>query len=310
MTTQPLLSIGLPVYNGERFLRSTLEALLAQTFDDFELLISDNASDDGTEEICREFAAKDRRVKYLRQPENLGASWNYNHVFHISNGKYFKWSACDDICEPQFVEKSVGVLEQRPNFVLAYSRSQIIDINDKPIEIEEDELYLDSNDVRTRFIHTLSAMRVCHNLFFGVIRREVLAKTRLKGAFLAADRCLLAELSLYGAFYQIQERLFKRRIHPQSISASRECQSFFDPRLKSKIVMPEWRVAKEHLLSAKLAPLPASLKLTLSYEVLKWMVAKRGVLLAQLAVAGELWLQKLLPAELSTKQQFMTKINR
>ena len=100
---RPRVSIGLPVYNGENFLEFALDSILGQTFQDFELIISDNASTDATESICRRYAAKDSRIRYYRNPNNQGAAQNYNRVFALARGEYFKWAAHDDVCKPNYL---------------------------------------------------------------------------------------------------------------------------------------------------------------------------------------------------------------
>lgn len=120
------VSIGMPVYNGEPFLRETLDAILAQTFRDFELIISDNASTDATEQICREYAAQDKRISYSRNQQNIGASANFNRVFKLSSGEYFKWSAADDLHASDFLAKCVEILDRDRSVVLCHSQVQII----------------------------------------------------------------------------------------------------------------------------------------------------------------------------------------
>jgi glycosyltransferase involved in cell wall biosynthesis len=110
--SNPKVSIGLPVYNGENFIREAIDSILGQIFCDFELIISDNASSDGTEEICRSYAGRDQRVRYYRNEENIGSSGNYTRVFLLAKGKYFKWTAHDDICKPDFIEKCIEVLDK------------------------------------------------------------------------------------------------------------------------------------------------------------------------------------------------------
>src|SRR5260370_10566620 len=114
----PRVSIGVPVYNGENFLRETLDSLLAQTFEDFELIISDNGSTDNTPHICREYALRDNRVSYHRCDINRGFSWNNNHVFQLAQGEYFKWADHDDLCAPEYLERCITVLDARPDVVL------------------------------------------------------------------------------------------------------------------------------------------------------------------------------------------------
>lgn len=119
-TPSPKVSIGMPVYNGEKYIREALDSLLAQTFTDFELIISDNASTDGTEAICREYVARDLRIRYVRQSENRGAAANFQFVLDESRGDYFMWAAADDSWLPTFLTESVGVLDtdKTINFVV------------------------------------------------------------------------------------------------------------------------------------------------------------------------------------------------
>ena len=123
----PRVGIGMPVFNGEEYLPQALDALLTQTFTDFELVISDNGSTDGTREICQARATRDRRVRYVRYGENRGAAWNFNNAFELARGAYFKWAAADDICLPELVERCVAVLDARPEVVCCHSRTRKID---------------------------------------------------------------------------------------------------------------------------------------------------------------------------------------
>jgi len=114
----PKISIGMPVYNGAKYIREALDSLLGQTFTDFELIISDNASTDNTEAICREYAAKDERIRYIRQPHNLGASANFKFVLDEAQGEYFMWAAADDVWDKNWIEKllPVSIKEQCVTF--------------------------------------------------------------------------------------------------------------------------------------------------------------------------------------------------
>src|SRR5690606_21798140 len=138
----PRVSIAVPVYNGERYLRASLDGLLAQTFTDFELVIADNASTDGTEAICREYVARDARVRYHRNERNLGGPGNFRRVFQLSRGEYHKWSTADDLWHPTLVEKCVAVLDARPDVVLAYPRSNIVDAEGRVVRTFDDPLDL------------------------------------------------------------------------------------------------------------------------------------------------------------------------
>ena len=118
----PKISIGLPIYNGEKFLRKRIENLLSQTFTDFELIISDNASTDNSVKICKEFMKKDSRIKLHIQDHNIGQFRNYNFVLDQSYGEYFTWTAADDLLLPEFLEKNLHILETKKNVVTSVSR--------------------------------------------------------------------------------------------------------------------------------------------------------------------------------------------
>ena len=207
------VSIGLPVYNGDNYLAEAIESVLAQTHENFELIISDNASTDGTEEICRAYAAQDGRITYLRNPENLGAAPNYNNTFHAANGRYFKWIAHDDRCAPEFLQRAVEILDNEPNVVVCYSQTILIDQHGEVIEHYSDDLHLRSPEPFQRFQKLVNTPGWC-NPIFGLMRSSVLAKTPLIANYPRSDRNLLAELTLYGEFYELPEFLLHRRVHP------------------------------------------------------------------------------------------------
>ena len=144
----PHVTIGMPVYNGERFLVETLESLLAQTYRDFEIVISDNGSTDGTRRICEAFARKDPRILYHREEENRGAAWNYNRVVALARGRYFKWAAHDDLCMPTYLERCVDALDSDPAVVLAYPDDQDIDEDGNPIDRKRRRMVRDPNAIK------------------------------------------------------------------------------------------------------------------------------------------------------------------
>src|SRR6478752_3957116 len=132
MASSPLISIGAPVYNGERYLAETLDSLLAQTVEDFELIISDNASTDRTPQICEAYAARDRRVRYVRNAANIGAYGNCNKVIGLSAGRYFKLAMADDVCHPQLLARCLEVMANDPGVVATYAKAQFIDQDGRP----------------------------------------------------------------------------------------------------------------------------------------------------------------------------------
>jgi glycosyltransferase involved in cell wall biosynthesis len=240
---EPRVSIGLPVYNAEKYLEQAINAILAQTYSDFELIISDNASTDCTREICLSYVAKDPRVRYFRNEKNLGVAPNFNRVFTLAKGEYFKWAAHDDIIAPDFLSKCLESLDNYPKVVLCYSRSKIIDENGEFVVNYDPGPDTSSKKPNERFrnliLHPEYAVQQ-----MGVIRSKILRKTVLHASFPSSDEVLLAQLSLLGEFYEIPDRLFFYRIYPeqstQAMKTQRERVPFFDTSLIGKVILPKW----------------------------------------------------------------------
>jgi len=214
---KPRVSIGLPVYNGERFLKEALDSLLAQTYADFELIISDNASTDQTESICRTYAASDQRIRYYRNKENVGAARNFNHVFELSSGEYFKWATADDVCSPELVARCLSVLDTTPTAVLACAKIRFIDETGTPFDRYDPGWDLRDDAAHERLRYIIYAGHLV-NPHYGLIRTSALSKTRLLRTYSGGDYCVLGELSLLGKFFEIPECLLLRRLQPDASS--------------------------------------------------------------------------------------------
>ena len=273
---RPRVSIGVPVYNGERFLEEALNSILMQTFRDFEVIISDNASTDGTPEICQAYAARDRRVRYYRSEQNFGAAWNYNRVFELATGEYFKWAAHDDLCAPEYLEQCAAVLDRKPAVVLCYPRTIIIDENGKHIGDYIDGLDLCSPKPHERYAHYHNRYRTpgeC-NAVFGLIRADALGTTPLIGNYVSSDKILLGELALLGEFFEIPEHLFFRRDHPQTSVRANPAQkaraAWFDPAAREKIQLTRWRWFFEYLSSIGRVRMTWQEKMRCYLQVGKW----------------------------------------
>ncbi len=293
---QPCISIGIPVYNGENFLEKTLDSLLEQTFQDFEIIISDNASTDKTEEICRKYADKYDCIRYYRQEKNLGAAPNYNYVFEVSRGKYFKWAAHDDLCAPTYLERCVAILEDNPSVVLAYPRSIYINEYDQPLEnqdyesLEDDPLnlpFLTPNERFQRYQHGMRISGVC-NPVFGLIRASALKLTPVMGSYISSDMVLLAELALLGQFSEVKEPLFMRRIHMQMSTAANlnyeQRLTWFNSSQKSKLIFRTWRLFFELLASINRVQMNIGEKISCYLEMGKWLYFEKRNLLIELMV--------------------------
>lgn len=208
----PLVSIGLAVYNGEEYLELALDSILAQTFTDFELIICDNDSSDRTEEICRQYAAQDQRIRYYRNAKNIGGVNNENRTFELSRGKYFRLTAHDDLLAPELIAKSVQVLEQNPEIILCYSNIAVIDRQGKQIKTIKSSIGSEDQPYQ-RFRRLASREHHCEATY-ALTRSKVLKQIDPQLNYSDSDRTFLVELGLWGKFYQIDEILFYKRYHP------------------------------------------------------------------------------------------------
>lgn len=263
------------MYNGENYLSETLDSLRAQTFWDIEIIISDNASTDATEDISRAAAAADGRIRYVRQPTNLGAAPNYNIVFELARGSLFKWAAHDDLCHADFVRRCVEALDNHPHAVGAFPLTDMIGPLGEPVAQSGARPGLERPEPSRR----LEAVLAERDTFpvFGVFRRQAVAATTGHGGYTGSDRILLAELVLTGQLVEVRERLFSFRYHPeQSIAMSsgglfdHRREAWFDSSRQGKFVFPYWRRLVGYAGAVKRAPITRGERVRCSRTVAKW----------------------------------------
>ena len=304
MNLTPLLSVGLFVYNGARFLEEALHAILNQTFTDFELIISDNASADRTREIVEAYAKRDDRIRYYRSEKNMGAGWNARRVYELATGKYFKWAAVDDLLEPDLLGRCVEIFESDPGCVVAYARTKEVDENGTFIKNYVTPMRADLNDPVVRFRALLLPLHMCYQIY-GVMRLSVLHQIPPQGVYVNADGVLLARMSLLGRFYEVPEYLFISRRHSgQSMqtppirlqqprfrltnrSCTLPCPEWWDPAKTRTITFPEFRQLGEYFLSIYRAPLRAKQKLSCYFLLLSWIKIHRRRMLKDLLIAAD-----------------------
>lgn len=280
MSTSPRLTIGLPVYNGEKYVGEALEALLGQTFTDFELIISDNASTDGTGDICRGYEKRDSRVRYFRQPRNIGLAPNHNFVAEKARGELFKWAANDDLYARDLIERCVDALDKYPGVVLAHSLTAHVDDSGAVIRALEYPLSTASLRAPERFRSLLFDSGGDDD--YGVMRTEALRRTAMKESYHHADRTIVAELSLYGRFYQVPDWLYFRRDHDDR--AERACPTVrsrcanMDPRRADRLRHPAARLYSEYIWAyvrmIRRAPLPAADKRECYRHLAEWFASR------------------------------------
>lgn len=259
--TRPLVSIGMPVYNGENFIHQAIHSLLTQDYENFELIISDNASTDQTGSICQSYADRDARIRYVRNESNCGASPNHKRVFEMASGEYFKWAAHDDECLPTFLSRCMNVFGRAPqSVVLVYPQALIIDEEGRAIQ--EYRVSIESRASRPyRRLARVVSKVVLGTPAYGVIRANALKRTRLIDAFFSSDYVLFAELAMLGEIWELPELLLRKRFHPARCMAANKTAYDYEVWLNPqrprhmRLLSPCHKLALEYLRSAWRLPL-------------------------------------------------------
>jgi glycosyltransferase involved in cell wall biosynthesis len=273
MSAAPRVSVGLPVYNGENYVAESIEALLGQGYRDFELIISDNASTDSTGDICRRYASEDSRIRYIRQPRNIGLSPNHNAVLAEARGEFFKWAAADDLYGRDLLGCCVAALDEHPDVVLAHAWEAAIDDTGRITQAMDYPLATDSPSAPERFRSILfgssglfpspdparpglvrvdneGILRACDE--YGVIRTAVMRQVAPLGSYHHSDRIVVCELALHGPFHITPDWLYFRRDTPDrtynvSPSLRARCE-IMDPARKNRLLHPTARLVAEYFL--------------------------------------------------------------
>jgi glycosyltransferase involved in cell wall biosynthesis len=290
MGSAPALTIGMPVYNGATYVADAIKSILEQSFRDFELIISDNASTDDTESICRAFAARDTRVTYRRNMQNVGLSANNNLLVPLARGRLFKWAPCDDILRPGYLERCVAVLEADPNVVLVYPGTQFVDSTGAPLDITDPGWHLISDDPSERLLFAILADHYM-NAVLGVIRTDALRRTRLLPRYAGGDYRLIAELSLLGTFVEVPEQLYERRIHGGSsagnVQDSRWLRRYWSGTRRG-MSAPQWRLLRDRVGIVLGAQIPWTRKAVLLTHLARAMRYRWRRLLGELVEAARI----------------------
>ena len=284
-TDKPLVSIGLPVFNGADFLEYALDTLLSQSYQNIEVIVCDNASTDETQSIVERYCRNDERVKYHRHEKNLGAAFNFNSTFHMSSGEYFRWAAHDDIVHENCIEQSVIAMESDDSICLVHPLTGQIDENGDITGHQYtgiDSMIPESATASEQY-RILIQERGAWVRIFGLIRSSVLRSTALFDNYVGSDLTLIGELGLNGKVHDIDSVLFWRREHAQTSTTGkykvrRRRLSFWDTSKNPRIALPEWRLNTEMLRSVTRQKIPLSRKIRCSISVFGRMWIKKRLL--------------------------------
>lgn len=286
------ISLGMPVFNGENYIEPAIRSIMDQTYQDFELIISDNASSDRTEEICREFMNQDQRIRYYRNHSNIGAARNFNCTVMKAKGEFFKWAAHDDVLSPIYLERCLNVLENDESLVLCYPKTILMDSNGDEIGKYKVELKnVNSERPNARF-RDLVLIRHWGIEIFGLMRKRVLERTNLLSTFPGSDRVFMAELSLSGKFYELPEYLFYSRDHHERSTREGTVHSragWWDTTKTGKTIFPHWRLYVELLRIVRDARLSNEERRLCYQHMTNWLISNLNwaLLIMDLAMAIE-----------------------
>ncbi len=282
----PTVSIGLPVFNGENYVAETIESLLAQTYTDFEIVICDNASTDRTEAICKDYQERDSRIRYHRQTRNLGACRNYDMTFELSRGRYFKWHSHDDLITADFLEKLVPVLDADPDCVLVHPYTVLIDTLGAKTGTFEDDIDCQSEEPAERLAHWLFPSKGLCNPIFGLMRRNVVARTGLHGDFLGSDRVFIGWMTLLGRCKCVPEYLFFRRFHDMNSMRTNtnaiDRAVWFSGRKPKLPPLKCWGHLRGYLTAIRRTKMPGPQRRAAYAVARRWVLSKRRELIKEL----------------------------
>lgn len=232
----PLVSIGLPVRNGAERLPAALGALLAQTYSHFELVISDNASQDGTRELCEEWARRDSRICYVRQPRDLGAVGNFQYVLHAARGPYFMWAADDDFWLPEYIAQNLAVLEAHPDAVCSVSQVEFVDRDGSLISFDAGTRPLlgSAEENVLRYLRRPAA----NSRFYGLFRTAVIRSAFLPtDTYWANDWVIMARTLMHGKHYEVPQCLMRRGARGMSSDVARTLPRFNPTWISQRLPM-------------------------------------------------------------------------
>ena len=278
----PKVSIGLVVYNGENYLTDAINALLAQTFTDFELIISDNGSDDRTPELCCHYSERDSRIRYFREDRNRGCAWNYNRVVELARGEYFMWAAHDDLWAPEFLEQLVEILDREPTVVRCFCRHSHVDAVGQPIDGARDIRFdVASGSIPGRNADTpherLASILLSDSGedIYALTRTSVLKSTGRYRPIYGSEKVLIAELSMRGQYHEVPETLYFSRVHREAsgcIETAAGLQEYIDPDSRRRFAFIRTRLLLAHFQAIRCAPLGSREKTACFVQLARYLL--------------------------------------
>jgi glycosyltransferase involved in cell wall biosynthesis len=306
----PRVTVGIPVRNGENYLAQTLECFLGQTYGDLCVIVSDNASTDGTADIARAFAARDPRVRFLQQSRDLGAAENYNAVYQAAESEYFTWASHDDLRTPDWIEQAVAALDADPTAVLAISEAIRVDGEGRPGRPFTIRPELFSPEISVRFRAAMRQSPIV--MIFGLTRADALLRAGLHGVFTGGDWATCGALTLQGRVARVDRATFYYRSHRDSLTSRFAGQpwwkraafeEFFAPARAGRVVFSSWRRFGAYVHAAVTAPVGVLTRLRLLGTIVRTFLVDDRAYLAKLLLKDVLVAARTLVARLVPRRR-------
>ena len=262
----PKLSIGLPVYNGEEFLEKKLESILSQTFSDYELIISDNNSTDSTNKICEQFLKKDKRIKYFRQKQNMGANWNFNFVLSEAIAPFFLWVGVNDKISNKFLEKNMNILENDQKIVGSISKIKPLKIFGNKSKETKIDSFFQKIIKKSRSIKTIDSLPIfgtyeekirfylknstCQ-LIYGIFRIDKLKESIVQNSFIGNDWATMIKILKFGNFHIVEEDIMYEHLEGLSSKGITSISKLYGHK-NLNLIFPWYQFTKWYLNNFKI----------------------------------------------------------
>jgi glycosyltransferase involved in cell wall biosynthesis len=285
----PRITIGMPAYNAQEHIAHAIGSITSQTFQDFGLVVSDNASTDATREIVEALAARDDRIQYVRQPTNIGANGNYTFVAREARGEFFKWASSSDWCAPTFLEKCLSRIEVDRDAVIVTPRTRLFQNDLCAAWDYANDIAVVETSPAQRVVDLTSNLRL-NNAMNGLIRTSALRRTRLIEPYYGADIVLMGHLAMLGKILLIDEPLFYRRLDPASSTALQDAEGVRKHHYPARSVRMLFQNTKHRIgwfRAAMAAPMPARERVRVLLHAARRMYWSRREIIDDLSDAAQ-----------------------
>ena len=270
----PLVSVGIPVYNGQKTIDKILKSIINQSYKNLEIVISDNNSSDKTYEICKKYEKKDPRINLQKQINNIGVANNFNFVFKKSSGKYFMWAAVDDYFDKDFILLNLNNLEKNSNAVLSQTKTKLfIDGYDDVIAISSLASFKNKKSILSLYKESLYNFPA--TAIYGLFRSEKLNKTSLWRNTFSGDLIFIQEMCFHGEFIEVNNECYFNYVSRNKWKTKQE--DYFDFYNKNKLPFmysPFFKIIYFHILNINNSKLSMNLKINLYFVILSYFIYK------------------------------------